>query len=371
MASNVTGGDAEYDPVPLSELDDFLEEHDYELGPARNRNHNTPIPNDVGDTVYLLEGSIFHSSKGKDSEASVNFSADGNFVKWEAPSYAKDAAKEMHRKFLDRFGNSEDSTTGYQWSNFVGYDGVKSEIRDILGYVENPQIHDFMGVEPQSVLLYGPPGNGKTLIGRIIQDVEPFNFEYLSLGDTLSCKVGETETKIRDSYQNAREEAPSVIFIDEIDGIGGRREDASTSSHRTIVNTMLQEMDGLDSGNTVQTIATTNHPEILDGAFDRRFESRIEIPNPDKDTRHEVLEAFTRTGYEGEGIFVEENIDSDHLAEMTEGMNIDTIDSELQHVARNKINEASDQIGSRKALHPEEHEELLRVSTEEIIERLN
>ena len=173
-----------------------------------------------------------------------------------------------------------------------------------------------MGVEPpKGVLLHGPPGTGKTLIAKAVASESNANFFTLSGPEIISKYYGESEENLRNIFKEAIENAPSIIFIDEIDSIASKRDDTKGDLERRVVAQLLATMDGLEERGKVIVIGATNRINALDPALRRpgRFDREIEIGIPDKKGRKQILEIHTR------GMPLSDNVNLDKLSEMTHG----------------------------------------------------
>jgi len=188
--------------------------------------------------------------------------------------------------------------------SFKHIGGMREEILSIQQAIElplkKPEAFDKMGLSPpKGVLLTGPPGTGKTMLAKAIANSTSATFLGL-VGSELAQKyIGEGGRLVRELFDLAKEKAPSIIFIDEIDSIGSKRLDSSTSGDREVQRTLMQllsEMDGFDSNQNVKIIAATNRPELLDKALLRpgRFDRIIEIGLPDRDARENILQIITK-----------------------------------------------------------------------------
>jgi transitional endoplasmic reticulum ATPase len=178
--------------------------------------------------------------------------------------------------------------------------GLSKELGRIRELIElplkNPELFDKLGIEPpKGVLLYGPPGTGKTLIAKAVATEVDAHFIYVSAPEVISQYAGGSEKKLRDIFKEAEDNAPAIIFIDEIDVLTGKREDATSSDHK-IVSQLLQLLDGLKSRTKVIVIAATNIEDSLDPAMRRggRFDREIGISVPDKTGREEIFQIHTR-----------------------------------------------------------------------------
>ena len=198
--------------------------------------------------------------------------------------------------------------------------GLREEIQRIREMVElpmrHPEIFQRLGIDPpKGVLLYGPPGCGKTLLARAVANESEANFFSINGPEIMSKFYGESEARLREIFQQAEKNAPSIIFIDELDAIAPKREEVTGEVERRVVAQLLALMDGLSGRGNVIVIGATNRVNALDPALRRpgRFDREIEIGIPDKDGRYEILQIHTR------GMPLAEDVDLKKLAEMTHG----------------------------------------------------
>lgn len=202
----------------------------------------------------------------------------------------------------------------------------------------NPDLFKKVGIEPpRGVLLVGPPGTGKTLLAKAVAHNTNATF-IRTVGSELVRKyIGEGARLVRELFDLAREKSPSILFIDEIDAIGSRRLDMSTSGDREVQRTLMQllaEMDGFDPLGNVKIIAATNRPDILDEALVRpgRFDRIIEIPMPSDEAREKIFSIHTRR-------MNISNVDLKYLAKLTQGMSGADIKAICTEAGMNAIRE--------------------------------
>ena len=198
--------------------------------------------------------------------------------------------------------------------------GLNDEIRKVREMIElplkYPELFERLGVEaPKGVLLHGPPGTGKTLLAKAVASETNANFASISGPEIMSKFYGESEGRLREIFDQAQENAPSIIFIDELDSIAPKREEVTGEVEKRIVSQLLAVMDGLQSRGKVVVIGATNRPNALDPALRRpgRFDREIEIGVPNKDGRLQILQIHTR------GMPLDKDVDLSKLANVTHG----------------------------------------------------
>ncbi len=205
----------------------------------------------------------------------------------------------------------------------VTYDdigGLREQIQKVREMIElplkHPELFHKLGIEPpKGVLLYGPPGTGKTLLAKAVANEANAYFIAINGPEIMSKFVGEAEERLRKVFEEAQENAPSIIFIDEIDAIAPKREEVLGEVERRVVAQLLTLMDGLEARGQVIVIAATNRPNAIDPALRRpgRFDREIELPVPDKNGRKEILQIHTRN------VPLADDVDLDELAARTHG----------------------------------------------------
>ncbi|MBR9704964.1 CDC48 family AAA ATPase [Candidatus Pacearchaeota archaeon] len=198
--------------------------------------------------------------------------------------------------------------------------GLGEAVKKVREMVEvplkHPEIFEKLGIEPpKGVLLHGPPGTGKTLLAKAVATESEANFILLNGPEIMSKFYGESEKKLRDLFEEAEKNAPSIVFIDEIDAIAPKREEASGEVERRVVSQLLTMMDGLKSRGKVVVIGATNRPNSIDPALRRpgRFDREVEIGAPDKEGRLQIIKIHTR------GMPLTKDVDLIALASVTHG----------------------------------------------------
>ncbi len=204
------------------------------------------------------------------------------------------------------------------WDDVGGLSELKQELREAVEWPLNrPEAFKRMGIRPsRGILLYGPPGTGKTLLAKAVANESDANFISVKGPEVLSKWVGESEKAVREIFKKARQAAPSIVFLDEIDAIAPRRGMSSSDSNVTerLVNQLLTSIDGLEDMEGVVVIGATNRPDIMDTALLRagRFDRLLQAPSPDQEARRKILEIHTRD-------MPLEDVDLDVLAKRTQG----------------------------------------------------
>jgi transitional endoplasmic reticulum ATPase len=198
--------------------------------------------------------------------------------------------------------------------------GLRNEVQKVREMIElplrHPEIFDRIGIEaPKGVLLHGPPGTGKTLLAKAVANETNANFYSISGPEIMSKFYGESEERLREVFKEAEENAPSIIFIDEIDSIAPKREEVSGDVEKRVVSQLLTLMDGIQSRGKLVVIGATNRPNAIDPALRRpgRFDREIDIGIPDEQGRLDILLIHTR------GMPLTEEVNLESIAKVTHG----------------------------------------------------
>ncbi len=202
--------------------------------------------------------------------------------------------------------------------------GLEKQVNEVRETVEmpltNPELFDEAGIDPPAgVLLHGPPGTGKTMLAKAVARQTDATFIKMAGSELVHKFIGEGARLVRDLFKVARQNSPSVLFIDEIDAVASKRTESKTSGDAEVQRTMMQllsEMDGFDSRGDVKIIAATNRFDMLDRAILRpgRFDRLIEVPLPEEEGREQIFRIHTRD------MNVSDDVDYETLATLTEGM---------------------------------------------------
>lgn len=235
------------------------------------------------------------------------------------------------------FGNSNariyvPSTEGIHFDDVAGEEEAKESLKEIVDYLHNPKKYTDIGASmPKGILLVGPPGTGKTMLAKAVAGEAGVSFFSMSGSEFVEMFVGMGASKVRDLFRQAKEKAPCIVFIDEIDAIGKKRDGqiGGNDEREQTLNQLLTEMDGFEGNNGVIILAATNRPESLDPALTRpgRFDRRVPVELPDLIGREAILKVHAKK------IKVADNIDFHTIARMAVG----TSGAELANI----INEAA------------------------------
>ena len=376
----VEGGEKYFEPVPKSELLAAIDELD---GSAKLQapeyeevDYGGPGLNWTGAETVVSDASI--ELNGTGPPVTINVSAERGRMWYEVTSSAyQDSGREALRELSENLGleDSRGVEETYTWDDFAGYPEIKEDVRrDVVWPMRNPQLFDDMGMESDHVMLYGPPGTGKTLLGKVIADQTDAEFYRVEIGKMIDKYVGESEENVHELFQDARETAPSVIFIDEIEAFGRDRDDQTTSAGKNMVGAFLSELDGLTRNDQVTAIGATNKMENLDPAFTRpgRFGSHYEIGEPDENSREQIFGVHLAEPGEESGTPAVEGIDYEALARETDGHVGADIKNLIEQASRQSIVDLMQQEGIShvEQVNFQNYEELLRLDAEDIIDQI-
>lgn len=213
-----------------------------------------------------------------------------------------------------------ESTTGIKFKDVAGEDEAKEALTEIVDFLHNPKKYTEIGaVMPKGALLVGPPGTGKTLLAKAVAGEANVPFFSISGSEFVEMFVGMGAAKVRDLFKQANEKAPCIVFIDEIDTIGKKRDSGAmgggNDEREQTLNQLLTEMDGFDGKKGVMILAATNRPEVLDKALLRpgRFDRRIPVELPDLAGREAILKVHAKK------VKLESNVDFNAIARATSG----------------------------------------------------
>ena len=226
-----------------------------------------------------------------------------------------------------------ENKTGVSFKDVAGVEEAKAELQEVVDFLKDPKKYGRLGARvPKGVLLVGPPGTGKTLLARAVAGEAGVAFFSISGAEFVEMFVGVGAARVRDLFEQARQKAPAIIFIDELDALGRARGAGGIGGHderEQTLNQLLVELDGFDPSTGLVLLAATNRPEILDSALLRpgRFDRRVVVSPPDQVGRQQILEVHTRS------VPLDEDVDLSALASTTPGM----VGADL----KNLVNEAA------------------------------
>jgi transitional endoplasmic reticulum ATPase len=235
---------------------------------------------------------------------------------------------------------------GATFADVGGLDEAKQALTEaVMWPLQYHRLFDVTRTEPPSgILLYGPPGTGKTLLARALAGESEVNFIHVNGPEVLDRYVGESEKAVRKIFDRARQAAPSIVFLDEIDAIAGRRGEGHEVTER-VVSQLLTEMDGLEDNPNVVVLAATNRREVLDPALLRpgRLESHVEVPLPDEAARRAILEVH------GAGKPFDEDVSIESIAAETAGYSGAELEALVREASMRAIREFAREVGPAEA----------------------
>ena len=254
-----------------------------------------------------------------------------DFVVWSTNPAGPIIIRKSTKLIIDEKLAKDFSGEGFPTITYEDLGGLKDAVTKVREMIDlplrHPELFKRMGVKaPRGVLLKGPPGTGKTLLAKAIANETSANFFSLSGPEVMSKFYGESEARLREMFQKAEHNAPSIIFIDELDAIAPKRDNVIGEVEKRVVAQLLSLMDGLSSRGLVVVIAATNRVNAIDPALRRtgRFDREIEIGVPDSDGRREILHIHTR------GMPLAKNVDINKIADRSHGF----VGSDLQLLAK-------------------------------------
>ena len=245
-------------------------------------------------------------------------------------------------------GQAPDGSPDVTYEDIGGLDDELEQVREMIELpMRHPELFKRLGIDPpKGVLLHGPPGTGKTLIAKAVANEIDANFHTISGPEIMSKYYGESEEQLRDVFEEATEEAPAIVFMDELDSIAPKREEAGGDVERRVVAQLLSLMDGLEERGEVVVIGATNRVDAIDPALRRggRFDREIEVGVPDRDGRKEILQVHTRNMPLADGV------DLDAYAENTHGF----VGADLESLAKESAMHALRRIRPQLELESDE-----------------
>jgi len=227
-----------------------------------------------------------------------------------------------------------------------GLEAVKQTLTEAIEWpLEYGELFSATNTDPPSgILLYGPPGTGKTLLARAVAGESDVNFIHVAGPEIMDRYVGESEEAVRELFERARQTAPSIIFLDEIDAIASHRGQGNEVTER-VVSQLLAELDGITENPNLVVLAATNRRDMIDDALLRpgRLEEHVEVPNPDREAREEILSVHTR------GKPLTDDVDLAAIAEDLEGFSGAELEAVVREASMLAIREMADEYGPAEA----------------------
>ncbi|MBR2677778.1 MAG: ATP-dependent zinc metalloprotease FtsH [Solobacterium sp.] len=300
-------------------------------GDEEEQIYKTGLMNDPGLTERLYEsGAEFSSTIQEQASPLVSF-----LLSWVLPVFAFVILGQLlTRRYMNKEGGSGSlmfnlgksnarvyikSSTGILFKDVAGEDEAKDALKEIVEYLHDPSKYSEIGATmPKGILLVGPPGTGKTMLAKAVAGESNVPFFSMSGSEFVEMFVGMGASKVRDLFRQAKEKAPCIVFIDEIDAIGGKRNAGNIGGNderEQTLNQLLTEMDGFESNTGVVILAATNRPESLDPALLRpgRFDRRIPVELPDLKGREDILRVHAAK------VKMEPDVDFKAIARMASG----------------------------------------------------
>ena len=242
--------------------------------------------------------------------------------------------RQMHGE--DSTRKKKNRTSSVRFSDIAGLDEIKQDLQTIIEFLKKPQKYKEAGAKlPKGIMLYGPPGTGKTMLAKAIAGEADVEFLAATGSEFDERYVGVGAQRIRRLFSDAKKKAPCIIFIDEIDALGGKRTSADSSSDRQSVNQLLGEMDGFSTDDDIIVIAATNRPEDLDSALIRpgRFDSHFSVPLPaNAADRRKIIDIYTKNKK------LDDSVDLELLSKETLGYSPADIEAILNEAAILAVN---------------------------------
>ncbi|WP_181693030.1 AAA family ATPase [Natronomonas sp. LN261] len=273
-------------------------------------------PLQAGETIRLERPGVRATVIRTEPDGTVRVTGNTTVRVRERPAADTDdgGAKRQHSAESER--TAPEPTTDATYEDIGGLDEELEQVREMIELpLSEPDLFRRLGIDPPSgVLLYGPPGTGKTLIAKAVANEVDAHFEVIDGPEIVSKYKGESEERLRETFDRAIENQPAVVFVDEIDSIAGTRDEDADMENRVVAQ-LLTLMDGLEERGQVIVVGATNRVDAIDPALRRggRFDREIEIGAPDESGRREILDVHTR------GMPLSEDVDLDELAARTHG----------------------------------------------------
>ncbi len=262
------------------------------------------------DDMFDMGGDQFRFSLGETKLSVVKTKPKG------AVKITQQTEIEMKQQAVEQPGEQKVKVPDVTYEDIGGLDEEVQQVREMIELpLKHPEVFQQLGIDaPSGVLLQGPPGTGKTLLAKAVANEADATFLSIDGPEIMSKYYGESEKQLREKFEEAQENSPAIIFIDEIDAIAPKRDDTGGEVERRVVAQLLSEMDGLEERENVIVIAATNRVDAVDEALRRggRFDREIEIGVPNREGRKEILQIHTRNMPLSEDVDLEEIADNTH-----------------------------------------------------------
>jgi transitional endoplasmic reticulum ATPase len=295
-----------------------------------------------GQTVQLPFGLGFMGGQGQAIPLKIASTSPGGTVVINDSTEVQISQKPAEQIREAGTGVSAEGVPDVTYEDIGGLERELEQVREMIELpMRHPELFKRLGIEPpKGVLLHGPPGTGKTLIAKAVANEIDAHFQTISGPEIMSKYYGESEEQLRDVFEEATENAPAIVFMDELDSIAAKRDEAGGDVERRVVAQLLSLMDGLDERGEVVVIGATNRIDAIDPALRRggRFDREIEIGVPDRDGRKEILQVHTR------GMPLTDDVELDQYAESTHGFVGADIESLAKEGAMNALRRIRPQI---------------------------
>ena len=245
--------------------------------------------------LFILMGVAFYLQKYKDKLR--DYIPDNKFKEELQKSEARQSTNTTNTDTKEQSSTIASVTSGITFKDVAGISDVKAELEEVVDFLNNPKKYSKHGVFlPKGVLLVGPPGVGKTLIARAVAGEADVPFFYQSGASFVHIYVGMGAKRVRELFNLAKAQAPSIIFIDEIDAVGKQRGVGANDEREATLNELLTQMDGFEGNSGVMVIGATNKIDVLDEALLRagRFDRRVFLTLPSREDREQILELYLR-----------------------------------------------------------------------------
>ncbi|HEY9387580.1 MAG TPA: CDC48 family AAA ATPase [Nitrososphaeraceae archaeon] len=313
----------------------------------------------------LLEGRVV--AKGDTIPLNIMGRKTGFVITGTTPSDAATLIDSRQTEFVIGSVPKAGTTAGVPRISYEDIGGLKNEVQKVREMVElplrHPEIFEKLGIEaPKGVLLYGPPGTGKTLLAKAVANETNANFYSIGGPEIMSKFYGESEERLRDTFKQAQENAPSIIFIDEIDSIAPKREEVAGDVEKRVVSQLLTLMDGMEARGKLVVIGATNRPNAIDPALRRpgRFDREIEIGISDEEGRFDILQIHTR------GMPLTENVSLESIAKITHGFVGADLEALCKEAAMRSLRRVLPEINMEQSKIPVEVLNKIKITNEDL-----